>query len=221
MTTLAFVASLLMAVFVNPSRPDRSPDSPTVARKTIPVLLKPKPVKARKATNPLVSPLGMLLLEIAVDLAKEHGPIMLKELNEWLRPSPRPVPEAGEAPFGRLAADREKVGEWEVFRVFVNEDKTYSFVAQSGFLSAESGGGGLVIANRKTIGDWEKWTLIDLQNDKKFGLRSKSGHYLCVSDDGKTVTVDRDALGKWETFTLVHDEAKTTCSFKCWNGKYL
>jgi len=221
MSSLAVVGSLLMALFVNPSRLDRLCDSPCSPRWTFPALLWPQPVKVKKSTNPLLSPLAHLLLELAYDLAKEHGPELLKELNDWIRPAPGTAPGAVEKPYGRLRADRDKVGEWEMFRLYVNEDKTLSFAGHTGFLSAESGGGGIAIANRKTIGEWERWNLIDLQDGKKFGLRSKSGHYLCVNEDGKKVTVDREGLGKWETFTLVHDEAKKTCSFLCWNGKYL
>ena len=106
-------------------------------------------------------------------------------------------------------------------------DNTYSFQAHTGWLCAEEGGGGRVIANRSKANDWETWTRID-NRDGTISLRTASGYYLSARADGTRVTADSKEIGQLETFTLqIHRNPMigfrfaSTCSFRCSNGNYI
>lgn len=129
------------------------------------------------------------------------------------------MPRANSSRRGRLEANREKIGEWEEFKIVANNDGTYSFAAHTGFLCAECGGCGEVVADRLKIGEWEKWKLIK-HKDGTVSLCTLSGYYLCAEEDGRVVA-DREKIGPWEKFTLIIDLEKKTCAFKCWHGKFI
>ncbi len=78
------------------------------------------------------------------------------------------------------------------------------------YMVAEEGGGGEVKADRDAAGEWETFTLIDLNGGRlvdgdRVHLRTSDGtHYLVAEDGGgREVKADRTEAGAWETFTIV------------------
>lgn len=60
-----------------------------------------------------------------------------------------------------LIANRETAGEWETFEL-VKNDETISFKTSGGFyFTAEDGGGGPISTNRRRIGAWEQFTILN------------------------------------------------------------
>lgn len=77
------------------------------------------------------------------------------------------------------------------------------------YLSAELGGGGLVIANRIGLGAWETFTIHKVNgsgaigNSDEIALQASNGQFLCAEyGGGAHVVADRSGIGSWETFRL-------------------
>lgn len=76
--------------------------------------------------------------------------------------------------------------------------------ANSRWVVAESAGAAPLIANRSTIGQWERFDLIVL-GAPRVALRSQAnGAFVCAENGGaSSLVANRGAAGAWETFTLV------------------
>ncbi len=93
----------------------------------------------------------------------------------------------------------------------VGADQEIHLKAHNGqYVVAEEGGGGEVKADRDAAGEWETFTLIDLNGGSlmagdRVHLRTSDGtHYLVAEDGGgREVKADRTAAGAWETFIIV------------------
>jgi hypothetical protein len=104
---------------------------------------------------------------------------------------------------GTVAANRDASrgpGPWETWRVEKADDGRIALRSHHGkLLTAEGGGGGVVVADRDhdTPGPWEMWAVEKV--DGGVALRSWDGHYLCAEVDG-TVNATRTEIGPWETW---------------------
>lgn len=65
------------------------------------------------------------------------------------------------------------------------------------FLCAERNG--TVVADRRELRDWEKWTAVAM--DGGYAFRSSHGTYLCAEPDGRIVC-NRNIADKWEIFVV-------------------
>ena len=84
---------------------------------------------------------------------------------------------------GRLEANRDARGDWERFSVVAHSDGTVSFLGHTGFLCAESGGGGEVLCNRPAAKEWERWVIVKT-SDGTIGLKSNGGQLLRAETGG-------------------------------------
>jgi Fascin domain len=103
-------------------------------------------------------------------------------------------------PDGRIEANREKEGPWELFTVEEQHDGTVAFLSAHGtYLGAEPPElGSSVYCDRRRVGPWECWTP-EMQSAGVYAFKSHHGGYLVVEVD-QTVRADRTAAGEWESF---------------------
>ncbi|MDD5736071.1 MAG: hypothetical protein PHQ39_11460 [Methanothrix soehngenii] len=88
------------------------------------------------------------------------------------------------------------------------------------YVCAELGGGDGVVANRDSVGAWEKFRLIDLGAGYA-ALRAQNGQYLCAEGGGGgAVVANRNSIGAWETFQVV-ELGSNRIALRAANGKYL
>lgn len=78
--------------------------------------------------------------------------------------------------------------------------------ADGHFVSCELGVEGadhaMLVANRTTPGDWERFTLFT-KTDGRISLKAANGKFLCADDyRSDTLVADRDTPGDWESFTM-------------------
>lgn len=78
------------------------------------------------------------------------------------------------------------------------------------YVSCELGAGGadraILLANRATPGDWERFTLFPLP-DGKIALQAANGKFVCADGDrGDSLVADRDSPGDREIFTVEPQE---------------
>ncbi|WUC55025.1 xylosidase [Streptomyces sp. NBC_00554] len=94
--------------------------------------------------------------------------------------------------------------------------------ANSKFVTAESAGAKSLIANRDSVGLWERFDQIDLGNGS-IALRSRAnGRIVSAVDAGASALIaDRTAIGTWETFQLVDNSNGTVSLLASANGKYV
>jgi RHS repeat-associated protein len=128
---------------------------------------------------------------------------------KWVTVSPQ-------ANRGKMEANGDKAVENQLFTEKQNGDGTVSFHADTGWLCAENGGGGDVVANRPVIAGWEMWTEVPRAGGK-VAFKTTSGFYLCV-EDGKVCTVDKSS---WDGAEFVKEEHGNKVAFRLPNGKYL
>jgi hypothetical protein len=91
------------------------------------------------------------------------------------------------------------------------EDRTVSFETSSrgAFLTAPSGGGSDLFANKYEPKDWETFRLIDLDGGKLLNydrvcLRTFNGHFVVAENGGgREVKANRRQCQAWETFRIV------------------
>ncbi|MFZ5968503.1 MAG: stalk domain-containing protein [Bacillota bacterium] len=94
--------------------------------------------------------------------------------------------------------------------------KTYS----GKYVCAEDGGGKEVVANRREIGKWETFEIIDLGNDS-VALKTYNGSFIrAKNDNGREVDAKGKEIGDWETFEIV-DLGKNRVALKAHNGYYV
>ncbi len=91
--------------------------------------------------------------------------------------------------------------------------------ANSKYVTAESGGGLPLIANRSAAGAWETFSTVG-NSDGTISLVAVNGDYVSSNNGGAPVKADRTALGAWEKWTIV-DNGDGTFSLRASNGKYL
>lgn len=85
---------------------------------------------------------------------------------------------------------------------------------------AESGGGGVIDANRNAIGAWETFRLVDLGGGN-VGLQCANGQYVVAEGGGgQQLYCNRNTLGSWETFQKL-DLGGGNIALRCANGQYV
>lgn len=88
------------------------------------------------------------------------------------------------------------------------------------YISAEGGGGGLLVAKRSVAGDWEKFEVVD-RGAGKIALRTFYGQYLCAeAGGGDLLLANRTVAGDWETFEQL-DRGNGRIALRCFGGQYV
>ena len=111
-----------------------------------------------------------------------------------------------------LLANRDKVGPNEVFTGWYDEAGHMGIMAPNGkVVSVEREVGGLLVADRDYVGEWEYFELMD-QGQGLFALKNSNGRFVCAHYDlpgTKTnrLMADREEANEWERFTIVQDPA--------------
>ncbi|RIX50944.1 glucan endo-1,6-beta-glucosidase [Paenibacillus nanensis] len=73
------------------------------------------------------------------------------------------------------------------------------------YVSADNGGSASLIANRTSVGTWEKFERIDLGNNNVAFRSLVNGKYVTAEDAGGSPLIARaDAIGTWETFQIAN-----------------
>ncbi|MBB6214506.1 hypothetical protein HNQ80_000586 [Anaerosolibacter carboniphilus] len=125
--------------------------------------------------------------------------------------------------------DSDEIGQREIFQLINLDNNKIAFKTYNkNYMCAEDGGGGKVVADRKKIGDWETFELIETGDDQidfegleYIALLAANGKYLCAEDGGgNAVVANRDQIGSWETFEIIKVD-RNTVVLKTSNGKYL
>jgi len=87
-------------------------------------------------------------------------------------------------------------------------------------LGLEGADRAMLVANRTTPGDWERFTMYT-KPDGRISLKAANGKYLCADDyRGDTLVADRDTPGDWESFTLEPQEGGSVL-LKTHEGRYV
>ncbi|MFD5317213.1 alpha/beta hydrolase [Streptomyces sp. NPDC127098] len=78
--------------------------------------------------------------------------------------------------------------------------------ANNQYVCAENGGAGQLVANRASVGPWERFDLIDLGSGA-VALRSHANNqYVCAENAGaEPLVANRASVGPWETFQRVNN----------------
>jgi len=94
--------------------------------------------------------------------------------------------------------------------------------ANNRYVTAENGGSSPLIANRTTVGLWERFDAIELGNGT-IALRARANNaYVCADNSGSSSLIaNRGAVGAWETYTLVNNSDGTVSLWSWANGKYV
>jgi hypothetical protein len=124
---------------------------------------------------------------------------------------------------GPVTAEAKADGPWEKFKIDIAEPKSNATITLFSHMNypvtAEGGGGpgSIVVANRRDVGAWERWTLVvldkvtlqpmpagtPLTTGSLVALRSSGGRYLGAWDGGGDVLkVDATAIAAWEIFEV-------------------
>lgn len=92
-----------------------------------------------------------------------------------------------------------------------DRDSVLMQVHNGQFVCAEYGGGGPLIANRPTAGEWEIFTLIKVSNHDdpviksgdQIALQVHDGRFVCAeSGGGRELMANRSSIQEWETFRV-------------------
>ena len=90
------------------------------------------------------------------------------------------------------------------------------------YVTAENGGASPLIANRTSVGQWERFDLIDRGNST-IALRARANNaFVCADNAGSSwLIANRGGVGAWETFTLVNNSDGTVSLWSWANGGYV
>jgi hypothetical protein len=111
-----------------------------------------------------------------------------------------------------LQANRPTVGPNEVFNGWYGEDGRFGIKAPNGrFIAADRNNGGVLVADRDYVGDWETFELVDV-GAGLFALKNSNGQFVCAhyelpGDRSSLLVADRAEANEWERFTIVQDPA--------------
>ncbi len=86
------------------------------------------------------------------------------------------------------------------------------------FVSSNNGSSAMM-CDRPSVGDWEKFDIID-QGDGKVALKGSNGKYVSSNNGASPMKCDRSSIGGWEVFTWV-DLGNSQFALKGSNGKYV
>ncbi|MDX6352178.1 MAG: hypothetical protein QOF84_6968 [Streptomyces sp.] len=94
--------------------------------------------------------------------------------------------------------------------------------ANNDYVTADNAGADPLIANRTSVGTWEKFDVIDAGSGH-IALRAKAnGKYVTAENAGADPLIaNRASVGPWETFKLVTNSSGTVSLLAQINGKYV
>ncbi|NYV73451.1 mucin-2 [Streptomyces sp. UH6] len=94
--------------------------------------------------------------------------------------------------------------------------------ANNQYVCAENAGANPLVANRATVGDWERFDLVDLGGGA-VALRARvNGRYVCAENAGAGALIaNRTTVGPWETFQRVNNSDGTTSLRAQANNQYV
>lgn len=125
------------------------------------------------------------------------------------------LPACGDGQSGNLGFEQTALSgdaELVALRARVNEK----------FVVAETGGAQPLIANRLSVGSWEKFYLHDLGNGHVALRSANNGKYVTAENAGSSPLIaNRDSVGSWETFELLTNSDGTTSFRALVNGRYV
>jgi hypothetical protein len=130
-----------------------------------------------------------------VSLQSAHGPLLTAEL-DYSVTATRAAPDPGP---------------WEIW-LFEAQPSAFSVALKShhgGYLCADQGGGGAVLANRlyDTPGPWETFTAVPTEVDGRRGYALRCHdevHYLTAALDG-SIVAQATTIGPWEVWVFAPD----------------
>jgi hypothetical protein len=134
------------------------------------------------------------------DVAEETDAFLGEEMKVTIRAANGQYFAAEGGGGGIVNANRDVAALWETFKL---REVGYNLFAISAsndqWVSCEFG---RIVANRKVIGPWEKFTRIALPNGKT-AFQAHTGQYVVAEGGGGgIVNCNRDAIGAWETLRL-------------------
>lgn len=90
------------------------------------------------------------------------------------------------------------------------------------YVAAESGGGSFLVANRGSIGPWERFELVQvIPGVSVYALRAHNGQYVAAEGGGGgAVNANRNQIGLWEQF-FMEDLGGGQVAFMTSGGHYL
>jgi hypothetical protein len=124
---------------------------------------------------------------------------------------------------GPVTAEARADGPWEKFKIDIAEPKSNATITLFSHMNypitAEGGGGpgSTIVANRRDVGAWERWTLVvldattlqpkpagtPLTSGSLVALRASGGRYLRAWDGGGgALDADGAAIGPWEIYEV-------------------
>ncbi len=203
---LADGAAQLGSVLASPT-PSPSPSaSPGSGVSPNPIVIGPTPT-ANPTVSPLPSPTPTPVPDCFtagpyVERAPDEFAVTLQAANNKFV-----VAECGGDDVGTMHANRGSTGEWEMFYVLPQPGGKVSIRSSHGRnLSAESGGGNAVVANRKAVLSWEAFQLVgSLLEGATISLKTSDNlHYVSARIDQTLSPVDASVttIGLWEQFKL-------------------
>ncbi|KAL5225001.1 hypothetical protein ABZP36_011640 [Zizania latifolia] len=96
----------------------------------------------------------------------------------------------------------------------------FKSVTQNMFLSAEQGGGTIIVANRTQASGWETFKLWRI-NESTFNLKVFNNQFVTVAGDSVTVVVTVTSPRPGEAFQIVRNADKTRVRIRAPSGKFL
>ncbi|GAA2632474.1 hypothetical protein GCM10010399_76010 [Dactylosporangium fulvum] len=94
--------------------------------------------------------------------------------------------------------------------------------ANGQYVSADNAGAGPLIANKATIGTWERFDIVD-QGGGVVALRARANNkWVCAENAGANPLIaNRDAVGAWERFRLIRNADGSVSLQATVNNKYV
>lgn len=103
----------------------------------------------------------------------------------------------------RLTSNRKIVQNWEHFEILRANDQRIALRASNGkFVAADRNIGGLLVANRDQMSDWELFTIEDY--GPFLALKSSDGKYVSRREDENTcLRASAPEVREWELFRIM------------------
>jgi hypothetical protein len=98
------------------------------------------------------------------------------------------------------------------------ESKVKIMTFHETYVAADQDKGGQLLGDRKSVGEWEKFTIVD-QGDGKIAIKASNNKYVTVAEGGKLVA-KAIVVQEREIFTKVVVN-ENWIALKAYNGKYV
>jgi PKD domain/Right handed beta helix region len=122
----------------------------------------------------------------------------------------------------QLAVYTETTDSIDLFQLVTNADGTVSLAWNGLYVTAEAGGAQPLGANRPSVGQWEKFNLVDVANTSVSLRAHADGKYVTAESGGALPLIaNRTAVGTWEQFDLVDAGNGTVALYSHANGRFV